>query len=167
VSTSRHQASTRFWYASRRPSAWAWTSCPNRLSPAWVGSPPSTASSEGAACTQERAVHPDRRELDRELRDLRERSTLPNVTVRVLPFAVGLHRAHAGPFQILEFPDQVGADVVFIEGPAGDTYENQSDVDLYKDVLADVADRALDPESSREIVRRYELQHVPPGGRPR
>jgi Domain of unknown function (DUF5753) len=61
----------------------------------------------------------------------------------------------------------VGADVVFIEGPAGDTYENQSDVDLYKDVLADVADRALDPDASREIVHRYELQHAPPGGRPR
>jgi transcriptional regulator with XRE-family HTH domain len=102
-----------------------------------------------------------------QLGDLRARSTLPNVTVRVLPFAIGLHRAHAGPFQILEFPDQVGADVVFIEGPAGDTYENESDVDLYKDVLADVADRALDPGPSREIVRRYEIQHAPPGGRPR
>lgn len=102
-----------------------------------------------------------------QLRHLRERSALPNVTVRVLPFSVGLHRAHAGPFQILEFPDAVGADVVFIEGPSGDTYEHESDVDLYKDVLADVSDRALDPDASREIVRRYELQHAPPGGRPR
>ena len=84
-----------------------------------------------------------------QLRFLRKRSALPNVTVRVLPFAVGLHRAHAGPFQILEFPDQVGADVVFIEGPAGDTYENQSDVDLYKYVLVDAACRALAPAASR------------------
>ncbi len=102
-----------------------------------------------------------------QLRYLRERSELPNVTVRVLPFSIGLHRAHAGPFQILEFPDNVGADVVFIESPSGDTYENESDVDLYKDVLADVADRALDPDASRDIVHRYELQHAPPGGRPR
>jgi transcriptional regulator with XRE-family HTH domain len=102
-----------------------------------------------------------------QLNDLRERSTLPNVTVRVLPFSIGLHRAHAGPFQILEFPDQVGADVVFIEGPAGDTYENKSDVDLYKEVLADVADRALDPAASREIIHRYERQFAPPGGMPR
>jgi transcriptional regulator with XRE-family HTH domain len=100
-----------------------------------------------------------------QLRALRERSVLPNVTVRVLPFGVGLHRAHAGPFQILEYPDQVGADVVFIEGPAGDTYENESDVDLYKDVLADVADRALGPDASREVIHRYELQHAPPGKR--
>ncbi|MFC5231789.1 helix-turn-helix transcriptional regulator [Pseudonocardia zijingensis] len=97
-----------------------------------------------------------------QLRLLRERSELPNIIVRVLPFSIGLHRAHAGPFQILEFPDQVGADVVFIEGPAGDTYENESDVDLYKDVLADVADRALDPAASREIVQRYERKYAPP-----
>jgi transcriptional regulator with XRE-family HTH domain len=101
-----------------------------------------------------------------QLRALRERSALPNVIVRVLPFSIGLHRAHAGPFQILEYPDQVGADVVFVEGPAGDTYENESDVDVYKDVLADVAGRALDPVASREIVHRYELQHAPPGRRP-
>jgi transcriptional regulator with XRE-family HTH domain len=101
-----------------------------------------------------------------QLRYLRERSTLPNVTVRVLPFSTGLHRAHAGPFQILEFADTIGSDVVFIESPSGDTYENESDVELYKDVLADVADRALDPDASREIVHRYELQHAPPGGRP-
>jgi transcriptional regulator with XRE-family HTH domain len=97
-----------------------------------------------------------------QLHHLIERSRLPNVIVRVLPFGVGLHRAHAGPFQILEFPDQVGADVVFIEGPAGDTYEHQSDVDLYKDVLADVSDRALDPESSRLLIQRYALLHAPP-----
>ena len=102
-----------------------------------------------------------------QLRYLRERSTLPSVTVRVLPFSIGLHRAHAGPFQILEFPESVGSDVVFIESPSGDTYENESDVDLYKDVLADVADRALDPDASRDLVHRYELQHAPPGGRPR
>jgi transcriptional regulator with XRE-family HTH domain len=101
-----------------------------------------------------------------QLRYLRERSALPNVTVRVLPFSIGLHRAHAGPFQILEFPDNVGADVVFIESPSGETYENESDVDLYKDVLADLADRALDPDASRDIVHRYEFQHAPPGGRP-
>jgi transcriptional regulator with XRE-family HTH domain len=105
--------------------------------------------------------------MSAQLRYLRERSALPNVTVRVLPFSIGLHRAHAGPFQILEFPDTVGSDVVFIESPSGDTYENESDVDLYKDVLADVADRALDPDASRDLITRYELQHAPPGGMPR
>ena len=95
-----------------------------------------------------------------QLRYLREQSELPNVTVRVLPFTAGLRRAHAGSFQILEFPDQVGADVVIVEGPTGDTYEHESDVDMYKDVLVDAAARALDPQESREAVRRYESHHA-------
>jgi len=102
-----------------------------------------------------------------QLQALHDRSMLPNVTVQVLPFAAGLHRAHAGPFQILEFPDPVGADVVFVEGPTGDPYENQSDVDLYKDVLVDVSAQALGPGPSRDIVHKYMLLHVPPGKRPR
>jgi transcriptional regulator with XRE-family HTH domain len=94
-----------------------------------------------------------------QLRYLRERAELANVTVRVLPFAAGLRRAHAGPFQILEFPDQAAADIVIIETPTGDTYENESDVDVYKDVLADVAAQALDPRASLELVGRYEATH--------
>jgi transcriptional regulator with XRE-family HTH domain len=97
-----------------------------------------------------------------QLRSLRQRSELPTITVQVLPFECGLHRAHAGPFQILEFADTAGADIVFIEGPAGDTF-NRSDVDLYKDVLVDVAARALDPVASRAMIRRYEAMHAPRG----
>jgi Predicted transcriptional regulator with C-terminal CBS domains len=90
-----------------------------------------------------------------------DRTELPNVTVQVLPFSAGLHRAHAGPFVVLEFPDTVGADVVYIEGHAGDTYlETTSDVDLYKDVLLDVSARSLDPEASRALIRRYLDEHA-------
>lgn len=90
-----------------------------------------------------------------------DRAELPNVTVQVLPLAAGLHRAHAGPFVVLEFAPEVGTDVVYVEGHAGDSYlEGESDVDLYKDVLADVATRALDPGASRDLIRRYQHQHA-------
>jgi transcriptional regulator with XRE-family HTH domain len=90
-----------------------------------------------------------------------DRAEPANVVVQVLPFSAGLHRAHAGSFVILEFPEAVGADVVYIEGHAGDTYlESRSDVDLYKDVLADVSGRALDPAASRELIRRYQHEHA-------
>jgi len=49
---------------------------------------------------------------------IRERSLLPNVTVRVLPFDAGFHRAHIGSFVLLEFPAGT-ADVVYVEGHAG------------------------------------------------
>lgn len=90
-----------------------------------------------------------------------ERSSLPNVTVRVLPFDAGFHRAHIGSFVVLEFPAGAGADVVYVEGHAGDTYlEGRSDVDLYKEILADVTGRALDPAASRALVARYRDDHV-------
>ena len=91
-------------------------------------------------------------------------SELPNVTVQVLPFSAGLHRAHSGPFVVLEFAEDVGGDVVYIEGHSGDTYlENPSDVDLYKDVLTDVSARALDSDASRALIRRYQHEHAPLG----
>jgi transcriptional regulator with XRE-family HTH domain len=96
----------------------------------------------------------------RALQVVLDRADLPNVTVQVLPLAAGLHRAHAGSFVVLGFPSGVGVDVVYIEGHAGDTYlESRSDVDLYKDVLADVSARALDPAASRALIRRYQQEH--------
>lgn len=81
---------------------------------------------------------------------------LPSVTIRVLPFGAGMLRAHAGHFVLLEIPRALGSDVVFIEGQAGETYlDVRSDVDLYKDVLADALRHALPPDESRAVIRRY------------
>jgi transcriptional regulator with XRE-family HTH domain len=81
---------------------------------------------------------------------------LPAVELRILPFTAGMHRAHAGRFTILEFPDAVGPPVVYVEGPAGDSYlEAEADVAVYQDVLADAAGRALDPAASADLVARY------------
>lgn len=91
-----------------------------------------------------------------QLEALREAARMPNVEVRVLTFDQGFHRSHVGSFVVLEFPPDVGSDVVYMEGHAGDTYlENPADVTLYKDVLSDVSLRANDPRGSMEIVDRY------------
>jgi transcriptional regulator with XRE-family HTH domain len=91
-----------------------------------------------------------------QLRAIVEHSTLPNVTVQVMPFEQGFHRAHVGSFVIIEFPPEAGSDVVFIEGHGRDTYlESASDVDVYKDVFRDVVDRAHDPQTSRALIARH------------
>jgi hypothetical protein len=88
---------------------------------------------------------------------------LPNVLIRVLPFDAGVHRAHSGRFVILEFDDDMASDVVYVEGPAGSAYlESESDVDLYKDVFADVADRSLDRDASLALIARYASRLAPP-----
>jgi transcriptional regulator with XRE-family HTH domain len=83
-------------------------------------------------------------------------SELSNVTVRVVPFSVGMLRAHAGTFVLLDIPDELGSDVVYMESQAGETYlTGSSDVDLYKDVFVDVLRHALSPDESRAVVSRY------------
>lgn len=99
-----------------------------------------------------------------QLQALVDVSRLSMVSIQVLRLDAGLHRAHAGQFVILEFPEFVGPDVVYIEGHAGDTYlENESDVVLYKNVFADVADRALDSKESRRLIGFYLRKYAPPG----
>lgn len=94
---------------------------------------------------------------------IRQRSLLPNVTVRVLPFDAGFHRAHNGSFVLLEFPAGT-ADVVFVEGHAGESYlENRSDVDRYNAIFDDVLERALSPEASHEVITRYQRDYATRG----
>jgi transcriptional regulator with XRE-family HTH domain len=94
-----------------------------------------------------------------QLRHLLELSERDNVTIQVLPFSAGFHRALAGPFVVLRFPPGA-ADVVFIEGHAGDRYlESQADVDLYNNVFADVTRRALPPNRSRDLIGHWLAVH--------
>lgn len=57
--------------------------------------------------------------LRRQLLRLVEASELPMVTIQVLPFAVGAHRALAGSFVILEFAGRSDAPLVHSEGMTG------------------------------------------------
>ncbi len=90
---------------------------------------------------------------------IEEKADLPNVEVRVLPFDAGIHRAHHGQFNILELHEPLD-DIVYIEGHAGDSYlDGYSDVELYKEVFSDVAERALDPDASRRMITEYVRAH--------
>jgi transcriptional regulator with XRE-family HTH domain len=90
-----------------------------------------------------------------------DRSLRPNVTVQVLPFDAGFHRAHMGSFVLLEFPVGTGSDIIYVEGHAGESYlENRSDVERYRSILQDVIDRALSPEDSRELLAGYRRDYA-------
>ena len=88
---------------------------------------------------------------------------LPHVVVRVLPFTAGVRRSHMGHFMLLEIPEDLGSDLVYIEGHAGETFlESRSDVDTYRDVFADALARSLDAGASRAAVRRCAARFAPP-----
>jgi hypothetical protein len=64
---------------------------------------------------------------------------------------------------LLEIPDDLGSDLVYIEGHAGDAFlEGESDVDLYRDVFHDALARCLDAGASRDAVRRSAALFAPP-----
>ena len=98
-----------------------------------------------------------------QMRHLGELAELPHVVVRVLPFTAGLRRAHMDHFMLLEIPDDLGSDLVYIEGHAGETFlESESDVDLYRDVFDDALARSLDARASRDAVRDGATRFAPP-----
>jgi len=97
-----------------------------------------------------------------QMRHLLDLMELPHIVVRVLPFTAGLLRAHLDHFMLLEIPDDLGSDLVYIEGHAGETFlEAEHDVALYRDVFADALDRSLHAGASREAVRRSSSRFAP------
>ncbi|MEJ8278922.1 helix-turn-helix domain-containing protein [Pseudonocardia spirodelae] len=84
----------------------------------------------------------------------------PGVTLRVLSFAAGPLRAHAGRFAILTVPPELGPDVVHTEGHAGETFlESGPDVATYRAVFDEVRAAALDRDGSLDAVVRYRDAH--------
>jgi transcriptional regulator with XRE-family HTH domain len=93
---------------------------------------------------------------------LLEAGRLPNVTIQVLPLVVGILRAHAGHFVLLDIPAELGSDVVYIEGHAGDSFlDTEPDVQLYYEVFADALASSLSPAESADVITRYRARHTP------
>lgn len=83
---------------------------------------------------------------------------LPNVSVRVVPFAAGMHLGViTGPFVLLRFPaDREGREpeppVVYMENPTGALYlDKAQEIDYYATAFSDVLDRTGET-ASRELM---------------
>ena len=92
--------------------------------------------------------------MQEQLRRLVDLVELPNVSLQVLPFESGEHAFLGGPVALLEFPDVAHLDVVYLEGLAGDYYEEQPlEVTRYRDEFDRVSAKALSPESSMSMIK--------------
>ena len=62
-----------------------------------------------------------------QLRHLLRMAERPNVSVRVLPLALGAHAGLRGPFVLLRFAAENDPDIVYIENRRGDSiFENDA-----------------------------------------
>ncbi|MDI6101924.1 helix-turn-helix transcriptional regulator [Actinoplanes sp. NEAU-A12] len=89
-----------------------------------------------------------------QLRHLIDIAKLPNVFLQILPFNAGEHMFLSGPATLLEFRETTHMDVVYMEGLAGDLYEEQPDmVDWYRQEFERLSAKALD---HRETIKMIE-----------
>ncbi|GAB2598432.1 transcriptional regulator [Paractinoplanes abujensis] len=91
--------------------------------------------------------------LRRQLARLVEASERPGVELLVLPFTAGAHAGLTEPFMVLEFESGTRAPIVHIEGLTGGHFRvKPTDVDVYRDALSDLRERALPAEESRTAI---------------
>lgn len=96
-----------------------------------------------------------------QLDHLLELAALPTVTVQVLPFEAGTFRAHDGQFAILDIPDELGSDVVFVESHTGSSYlEDPAEVRVFRGLAEEVRTNAVDTGRSLETLREYREWHA-------
>jgi uncharacterized protein DUF5753/helix-turn-helix protein len=91
--------------------------------------------------------------MRRQLDHLVMMSRRPNVTLQVLPFAVGAHAGMDGSFAILGYEDAADPDVVFAENAAGGLFlEKEEELRRYHGIFDQLRASALPPEHSAEFI---------------
>jgi hypothetical protein len=87
--------------------------------------------------------------MHEQLKRLREVTTLPNVTLQVLPFSGGEHAGMDGEFTIIGFPDQADPNLVYIENTRNDLYiEDPAVVQQYDSLFDHLRAAALAPSET-------------------
>lgn len=96
-----------------------------------------------------------RRVMAAQLAKILDISALPNVTVQILPFALGAHPALESNFTILQLPDPTPG-VVFVEGMIGSTYlDRLEDLKRYHDVFHELQSIALNPKEASDLIAKF------------
>ncbi|MFE3055954.1 helix-turn-helix domain-containing protein [Nocardia sp. NPDC059239] len=103
-----------------------------------------------------------------QLQHMAEIGKLPNISLRVQPFASGCSRGLLhGPFVILEFGQDaksrpIEPPLVYLEGAGKpDIYmENNDDVRRYHEIASAIRETALDETATRDLLRRVARSHT-------
>jgi transcriptional regulator with XRE-family HTH domain len=91
--------------------------------------------------------------MGRQLQRLHDSGQRPGITLQVLPFSAGAHRALAGAFTIFGFTEDERTEVAHIEGLVGGVlHEKAVDVAAYRRAFTDLRHRALDITASRDLL---------------
>lgn len=93
--------------------------------------------------------------MQEQRRKLLQVGALPNVSLRIVPFTAGEHPFMGGSITFLEFPDVAHLDVIYLEGLAGDYYEEQpAEVTRYRDEFERLETKALSESETVTLIER-------------
>jgi transcriptional regulator with XRE-family HTH domain len=88
-----------------------------------------------------------------QLAHLIEVASQPQVTIQVVPFALGGHAAAGGSFTVLRFAEPEVPDIVYIEQLTSALYlDSREDVDHYLEVMNELSTEALTPARSAALL---------------
>lgn len=91
--------------------------------------------------------------MRRQLAALLEATDAANVTFQVIPFGVGAHPGMPGSFVVMEFPDPMDTDLIYVDSMAGDwLLESDADVRRYTAILDVLRAVALSPGDSATLI---------------
>jgi transcriptional regulator with XRE-family HTH domain len=90
-----------------------------------------------------------------QLERLIEATKLPNVTLQILPFAVGAHAAMGSAFSILRFADRELPDIVYLEHLTNAVYlDRRNEVEQYLDAMELLCVDSEAPARTVELLER-------------
>ncbi|RFU36686.1 XRE family transcriptional regulator [Actinomadura logoneensis] len=93
--------------------------------------------------------------MSRQAEHLLEASSLRNVTLQVVPFTAGAHPGMAGAFVVMEFPEDAGSGVAYVDGQGGDAFlEEEADVQRCQQLFDRLRAMALSPRASAALITR-------------
>jgi transcriptional regulator with XRE-family HTH domain len=93
--------------------------------------------------------------MSHQLMQLVTLADLPNVTIRVVPFAAGPYPGMKGPFTVIEFDDEPDEDVAFLEGPRGEFIsDDPQEAKSYVATFNRISQLALGESESARLLRK-------------
>ena len=93
--------------------------------------------------------------MRQQLQHLIGTADLPNVTIRIVPFTAGLHPGMKQPFELIQFADVLGENIVFLESPRGDFIsDDPKEAETYLAAFRRVTEESLSAAESVSILRK-------------
>ena len=92
--------------------------------------------------------------MQEQIQQLIEITTLPTVTLRVLPLSIGEHAGMSGAFTVYRFAERTSPDVVYLEHTTSDLYvESPEQVQRYSSAFDRLRSAAMSPRRSASFLK--------------